>query len=106
MLDLEDVKLYLRVDGEIEDELITGMMTAALEYIKSASGKNKAADGRALEEVPLVIMAIKMLVAHWYDNRGVQYLSGNFKNVADIGIGFNIILGHITTSTEFINDAE
>jgi uncharacterized phage protein (predicted DNA packaging) len=101
---LEDVKLYLRVDGDMEDALINGMIAAAKEYIKSASGKNKLADGRDLFESDLVKTAVKMLVAHWYDNRGVQYLSGNFKNVADVGYSFTIILGHITTSMEYIYD--
>lgn len=99
---LEAVKLYLRVDGDMEDELISSMIDAAVEYIKSASGKNKLADGRDISESPLVVTAVKMIVSHWYDNRGVDYLSGNFKNVTKIGLAFETILAHITTSEDYV----
>lgn len=99
---LEEVKLYLRVDGTLEDELISSMISAAIEYIKSASGKTRLKDGGELTDSELVKLAIKQLVTHWYDHRGTQYLSGNFKNVADISYSFTVILAHITTSQEFV----
>lgn len=98
---LEEVKLYLRVDGDMENELISGMIDAAIEYIKSASGKSKLANGDDITKSPLVVTAIKMIVSHWYDNRGVDYLSGNFKNVTKIGFAFETILAHITTSEDY-----
>lgn len=99
---LEDVKLYLRVDGTIEDELISSMIDAAIEYVKSASGKTKLANGNDITDSELVKLAIKQLVTHWYDHRGTQYLSGNFKNVAEISYSVKTILAHITTSREFV----
>ena len=36
---LEDVKLYLRIDGDEEDALIQSMMQAGAEYIRSAVGE-------------------------------------------------------------------
>lgn len=99
---LEEVKLYLRVDGTLEDELISSMISAAIEYIKSASGKTGLRAGGELTDSGLVKLAIKQLVTHWYDHRGTQYLSGNFKNVAEIDYSFKVILAHITTSQEFV----
>lgn len=99
---LDAIKLYLRVDGDMEDELISSMIDAAIEYIKSASGKSKLADGRDLIESPLIVMAIKMLVSHWYDNRGAEYLSGNFKNVAEVNFSVKMILAHVTISEGYI----
>ena len=42
---LEDVKLYLRIDGTMEDTLIESLIAAAQEDIKTASGKTKTAAG-------------------------------------------------------------
>lgn len=62
---LDDVKLYLRVDGTDEDSAIQGMIDAAKVFIKSGTGVTfLEADARHL-------MTLKMLVAHWYDNRGL-----------------------------------
>ena len=99
---LNEVKLYLRVDGTLEDELIKSMIDAAIEYIKSASGKTQLKAGGELTDSELVKLAVKQLVTHWYDHRGTQYLSGNFKNTADIDYSVKVILGHITTSQEYI----
>lgn len=101
---LDEVKLYLRVDGTMEDELIQGMIDAAIEYIKSASGKTRLKNGGELMESELVKLAVKQLVTHWYDHRGTQYLSGHFKNVADISYSTTLILAHITTSQEFVSN--
>ena len=62
---LDVVKLYLRVDGSDEDSAIQGMIDAAKVFIKSGTGVAfLEADARHL-------MTLKMLVAHWYDNRGL-----------------------------------
>ena len=62
---LDDVKLYLRVDGTDEDSAIRGMIDAAKVFIKSGTGVTfQEADARHL-------MTLKILVAHWYDNRGL-----------------------------------
>jgi uncharacterized phage protein (predicted DNA packaging) len=43
---LEDIKLYLRVDGDEDDNLITLMMQAAQDYISAAVGNFNAEDSR------------------------------------------------------------
>lgn len=96
---LAEVKLYLRVDGNFEDELISSLIAAAEAYIKSASGKTRTADGKPLADNELYKTAVKMLVSHWYDNRGTEYVG---KTVSKIGNSFNLILGHITISEDFI----
>lgn len=102
MLELEEVKAYIRAgDSGEEDEEITGMLAAAIELFYSKSGKTHTADGADLFESPLARMGVKMLIAHWYDNRGVQYLGG-MKNVSDIPYSVDAILGHITTSEDYI----
>ena len=62
---LNDVKLYLRVDDYTEDEVIQGMIDAAKQYIQTGTGVAfDATNARHL-------LTLKMIVAHWYDNRGL-----------------------------------
>lgn len=62
---LKDVKLYLRVDDYTEDEVIQGMIDAAKQYIQTGTGV-------AFDETNARhLLTLKMIVAHWYDNRGL-----------------------------------
>ena len=62
---LNDVKLYLRVDDYTEDEVIQGMIDAAKQYIQTGTGV-------AFDETNARhLLTQKMIVAHWYDNRGI-----------------------------------
>lgn len=62
---LKDVKLYLRVDDYTEDEVIQGMIDAAKQYIQMGTGV-------AFDETNARhLLTLKMIVAHWYDNRGL-----------------------------------
>lgn len=62
---LNDVKLYLRVDDYTEDEVIQGMIDAAKQYIQTGTGVSfDETNARHL-------LTLKMIVAHWYDNRGL-----------------------------------
>ena len=113
---IREIKDYLRLDldDNLEDEVISSMTIAAIELLKESSGKEfaitKALDDSGIEQTTKVLledselgrMAIKMLVSHWYEHRGIQWLSGNFKNVADVSFSFKSILAHITTSTKYI----
>lgn len=62
-MDIEEIKSYLRVDDTDDDDLIQELQTAAEEYMANA-GVAKEYD-RAVYK-----FAIKLLVSHWYDNRG------------------------------------
>ena len=62
---LNDVKLYLRVDDYTEDEVIQGMIDAAKQYIQTGTGVTfDETNARHL-------LTLKMIVAQWYDNRGL-----------------------------------
>ena len=62
---LNDVKLYLRVDDYTEDEVIQGMIDAAKQYIQTGTGV-------VFDETNARhLLTLKMIVAHWYDNRGL-----------------------------------
>lgn len=59
---LEDVKIYLRIDGDEEDALIQTMMQAGEEYIRSAVGEYDDTD-------PTAQVLLAAIVQNMYDNR-------------------------------------
>lgn len=60
---LDEAKLYLRVDGNDDDDLITMLIKAAEEYIKSATGKEYDGTNNLAKLLCLV------LITDWYENR-------------------------------------
>lgn len=81
-MDLEELKLFLRIDGEEEDSLIEGLKIGAEEYLNNA-GINKDYNKE------LYKLAIKILVTHWYENRAVETVG---KNVSKITFGLDTII--------------
>lgn len=61
---LNDVKDYLRVDGSDEDSVIGNYIDAAKATIKQGTGKAFKEDDAQM------LLVLKMLCGHWYDNRG------------------------------------
>ena len=84
VISLAEVKSYLRVVGQTEDTAIQDLMTTAGQYIQQKTSKTKLFTGEIegerqytpLAETPLFKQAVKMLVAHWYENRG-ETISSN-----------------------------
>ena len=62
-MDVNEIKEYLRIDTDLDDGLLNSLVIAAKEYLKNA--------GAAKTEAPLYDLAVKLLVAHWYENREV-----------------------------------
>lgn len=61
-MDLEDIKNYLRIDGDEEDGLLRTMIDAGKEFIRSAVGEYDDTDSTAQ-----VLLAV--VVQNMYDNR-------------------------------------
>jgi len=60
----QTIKDYLRVSGTDEDTLIIALETAAHEYLE-----NIGIPAAANSTKELYLLAVKFLVAHWFDNR-------------------------------------
>jgi uncharacterized phage protein (predicted DNA packaging) len=60
---LDDLKNYLRIDGSEDDLLLTSLITAAKQYIYGATGVYVD------DTDQLHLLALKILISHWYDNR-------------------------------------
>ncbi len=63
---LEEIKLYLKIDGADEDSLLESLKLAAEDYLDSAGIKKNY-------EKNTYGLAIKLLISHWYTNRSISY---------------------------------
>lgn len=81
-MNLEDLKLFLRIDDYEEDTLIGALQIGAEEYLTNAGIKKDYTK-------ELYKLAIKILVSHWYENRSVETIG---KNVSKIAFGLDTIL--------------
>ncbi|MCY8824486.1 head-tail connector protein [Bacillus atrophaeus] len=74
-IELKKAKKFLRVDGDLEDDLILDFIAAAKEHITSATGltfPNNSA--RAA-------LCVKAFVTHWYENREIAGTTSNLDGV-------------------------
>lgn len=73
MIDMERVKLHLKVDGEEEDALIAGYFEAAKSHVAMHCDRELVEGAPAGPEqmgfTPDVEQAVLLLVGHWYANR-------------------------------------
>lgn len=58
---LENIKGYLRIDGDYDDQLLETLIYSAENYLLGAGVKKR--------DDHLYKIAITMLVTHWYENR-------------------------------------
>lgn len=63
-MELDEIKLFLRVDGIDEDAQIASLQQAAELFIVNSGITNDDTND-------LYKLAIKLLIIHWYDNREV-----------------------------------
>lgn len=77
-MDLNDIKAYLYIDTDDEDNFLTDLKLSAETYLEN-SGVHVG------YENPLYCTAVKMLVASWYDTRdmvnGNDTMSTMFKSI-------------------------
>lgn len=81
-MNLEDLKLFLKIDDYEEDTLIEALQLSAEEYLTNAGIKKDYSK-------ELYKLAIKILVSHWYENRAIETIG---KNVSKIAFGLDTIL--------------
>ena len=101
---LDDVKLYLRVDTSDDDALIQSLITAAEMYIKQQTGKTKKIVGAKKTDIStddLYKLCVKLLVAHWYENRGVE-TSGGRVVVTKISHSVDALVNHIAMCGDYV----
>lgn len=104
---LDEVKLYLRVDSTDEDAGITALLAAATSYINQQTGKTKKITGTDEAGLPVTIaidtddlynLCIKLMVAHWYENRGVE-IPGSLTRITH---SVDALVNHISMCGDYI----
>jgi uncharacterized phage protein (predicted DNA packaging) len=69
MEQLEEIKEWLRIDGEDEDKTLSSLILAAKAYIKNGTGITTADVENNEDALNLYDLALKMYVAARYENR-------------------------------------
>ena len=77
-MELNEIKQYLRIDGDEDNELLSSLYLATKSYIENATGitEDMAQENGKLKE--LYNLTNKILLAHWYENRVPQMTGSNF----------------------------
>ena len=73
---LEDVKTYLRIDYEEDDNLLDSLIEVSEEYIDSCVGTAYKSDEKAIK---LANLLQKKLISNMFENRGTE-ISNSTKN--------------------------
>lgn len=94
---LEEAKLYLKVDIDDDDTLIESLITAAEVYIYGQTGKTEY-KGDEIAKNELYNLAVKQMLDHWYNNRGV-IVKG--KEVFNIPKSVDAIIAHIAMCGDY-----
>lgn len=95
-MELTEIKLYLRIDTTAEDTLLTSLLAAAESYIKQTTGKTLKGTA-AINTDELYNLCVKLMVAHWYENRAVQ--TQTQLNSFDFSV--QTLLNHITLCGDY-----
>lgn len=78
MMTLDELKTYLRVDTDAEDDLLQALQHTAEEYLTEA--------GVPMDYSPRYSLAVKGLVLHYYDHRDDD---------APIGQGLRLLINQL-----------
>ncbi|MGG7058450.1 head-tail connector protein [Clostridium tertium] len=75
---LEEVKNYLRIDYEEDDDLLNILIEVSEEYIDSCVGIEYKSDEKALK---LATLLQKKLIADMFENRGTEIASSTKRDI-------------------------
>lgn len=93
-MQLEEIKLYLKVDGTDEDSLLEALQKSAENYLEGAGISKDYTKGT-------YSLAVKLLISHWYTNRGVSYES---KSLEQIPFGIRALIQQLQFCTSESED--
>jgi uncharacterized phage protein (predicted DNA packaging) len=105
---LNDAKAYAKIDINDDDPLIQSLIASATTYINGKTGKTKVKTGidkstglpiyDDISKDELYNLCIKMLVAHWNENRSPQ-VPGTLTKVE---FSVDALISHITLCGDYV----
>lgn len=95
-MELATIKEYLKVNSTDEDVLLTSLISAAEGFIQQTTGKTLKGTA-AISTDELYNTCVKMLVAHWYENRAVQATT----QLNDFSYSVQTIINHISQCGDY-----
>ena len=93
---LDDMKLYLHVDDDAEEDIINSLMIAAESFIKQTTGKTLKGEADISTD-ELYNLCVKMMVAHWFENRAVQATT----QLNDFSFSVQALINHIAMCGDY-----
>ncbi len=71
IITLQEIKEYARIDIEEDDKLLQGLILAAEEYLKNATGKEYPENDNYGNKIDydLEKIYLQLLISYWYENR-------------------------------------
>lgn len=96
-MELTEIKNYLKVDHNDEDVLLMSLLAAAESYIKQTTGKTLKGTA-AINTDELYNLCVKLMVAHWYENRAVQSPSAT----NDFSFSVQALINHISLCGDYV----
>lgn len=88
---VQDIKNYLRLDDDGDDVLLKSLFKAAQKYVEEKTGKTCPKNDEVWN------ICIKILVAHWYENRQAQAVSTR-SNLVTVDHTVDALIMHIALS--------
>ena len=96
-MELSTMKSYLRIDDTSEDTLITALISAAESYIQQTTGKTLKGTAN-INTDELYNLCVKLMVAHWYENRAVQANT----QLNDFSFSVQALINHIAMCGDYL----
>lgn len=104
---LETIKEYLKIDGTDEDVLLTSLISAAEGFIQKTTGKTRVKTGvdesglptyAAISTDELYNTCVKLMIAHWFENRAVQATT----QLNDFSFSATALINHIAMCGDYL----
>lgn len=88
---LDQLKLSLRIDGTVDDDMLTGYLTAASVYIQGAIGTDSTDFYTSDQVKPLYDVAVMALASAYYNYRSASVSV----SVTNVNLPVNSIIGQL-----------
>ena len=96
-MELTEIKAYLKIDSTAEDALISALLSAAESFVQQTTGK-KLKGTADINTDALYNLCVKLMVAHWFENRAVQTSTA----LNDFSFSVQALINHIAMCGDYL----